>query len=155
MCYRDLWECSIFVRAWSTWAVSHSKIEKVNGHHPNWPILHVAPSQPGKHLHLKMSPSSWHVPPLLQVASSHWLSPEITVDPIVFYYSVCTRSHTNKNSANWVGHKNSLSYGSGRFFPSSHFYIRSRNRSPGLDMLPCSGRGSSCSHLCLKKKTRK
>lgn len=148
-CHRALWDCCIFVKAWRTWAASCSKREKVKVHRPNWPMLHVAPSQPGEHLHLKMSPSSWHVPPLLHVASSHWLSPKITVDPIVFLTPSINAS-TNKNSTNWVGHKNSLSYGSGRFFPSSHFYIRSRNRSPGLDMLPCLGRGSCCSHLCLK-----
>ncbi len=39
------------------------------------PMLQVAPSHPGAHMHLNESPSSEHVPPLLHVASSHWLSP--------------------------------------------------------------------------------
>ncbi len=39
------------------------------------PMLQVAPFHPGAHMHLNESPSSEHVPPLLQVASSHWLSP--------------------------------------------------------------------------------
>lgn len=39
------------------------------------PILQLVPSQPGAHKHLKESPSSLQVPPLLHVVSSHWLSP--------------------------------------------------------------------------------
>lgn len=66
-------------------------------------MLHVAPSQPGEHLHLKMSPSSWHVPPLLHVASSHWLSPEITVDPIVFLTPcIHVSTQTKTQQTGWV-----------------------------------------------------
>lgn len=46
-----------------------------SGDHRHLPMLQVAPSHPAGHMHLKVSPSSQHVPPLLHVASSHWLSP--------------------------------------------------------------------------------
>lgn len=41
-----------------------------------WPVLQVLPPQPEGQLHRKESPWSKHVPPLLQVVGSHWLSPE-------------------------------------------------------------------------------
>lgn len=38
-------------------------------------MLQVLPPQPKGQLHRKESPWSKHVPPLLQVVGSHWLSP--------------------------------------------------------------------------------
>lgn len=45
--------------------------------------------------------------------------------------------------------KKRKAYGSGKFFPSSHFCIRRRSLSPGLDMSLHYDRGWCCSHLCL------
>lgn len=42
---------------------------------PASPVLHVLPPHPGGQAHRNASPWSKHVPPLLQVVASHWLSP--------------------------------------------------------------------------------
>lgn len=50
-------------------------------------MLQVLPPQPEGQLHRKESPWSKHVPPLLQVVGSHWLSPEPKKHEILFQMS--------------------------------------------------------------------
>ena len=67
------------------------------------PMLHVVPSHPGEHLHWNVSPSSWQVPPLLHVASSHWLSPVGSIN-IFRLLELYTRMILNKCSIGCLEH---------------------------------------------------
>ncbi len=70
-CCSSLWSEGESFRNWFRGQFTKMLSQVISGS----PMLQVAPSHPGAHMHLNESPSSEHVPPLLQVASSHWLSP--------------------------------------------------------------------------------